>query len=331
MHIETGAPFTGKKRQELEAFLRGAGLAYEEGIQFSVCLYEGKDLLAAGSLEDSVFKCIAVREDRQGEDLTAKILTELRREATRRGKTHLFLFTKPGNIRMFADFGFYPIASTPEALLMENRKNGARDYARSLTEECAGIIGAAVVNCNPFTLGHRYLAETASSRCDLLHLFVLTEDRSLFSAADRLALVRAGTRDIANIRVHETGPYMISSVTFPTYFIKDKARAQDIACRLDLEIFARVFAREMGIAVRFVGTEPHCPVTSAYNRQMLSFLPSLGIRVEEIQRKEIGGVPISASRVRALIDQGEIEKTAELVPPTTYEFIRTHFAKEKKE
>ena len=214
---------------------------------------------------------------------------------------------------------------------MENRKNGARNYARSLVEVCDGVIGAAVVNCNPFTLGHRYLIETASVRCDLLHLFVLTEDRSCFPAADRLQLVRAGTSDIPNVRVHETGPYMISSVTFPTYFIKDKAHAQDIACRLDLEIFARIFACEMGITVRFVGTEPNCPVTSAYNRQMLTYLPSLGIRVEEIRRKEIGGVPISASWVRALIDQGEIEKTAEWVPPTTYQYICKRFTKEKKE
>ncbi|HCU08283.1 MAG TPA: [citrate (pro-3S)-lyase] ligase [Clostridiales bacterium] len=331
MHIETGAPFKGRKLEQLKAFLGRAGLEYEEGVHFSVCLYEHGEILATGSLDGNVFKCIAVREDRQGEDLTAKILTELRKEAIRREQVHLFLFTKPGNIRMFADFGFYPIASTPEALLMENRKNGARDYARSLAEDCDGVIGAAVVNCNPFTLGHRYLIETASARCDLLHLFVLTEDRSRFPSADRLQLVQAGTSDIPNVRVHETGPYMISSVTFPTYFIKDKTHAQDIACRLDLEIFARIFAREMGITVRFVGTEPNCQVTSAYNRQMLAYLPPLGIRVEEIQRKEIGGVPISASRVRALIDQGEIEKTAEWVPPTTYQYIRTHFAKEKKE
>lgn len=329
MYTETGAPFKGSKLERLKSFLDKAGLDYEEGVHFSVCLYEDGEILATGSLDDNVFKCIAVREDRQGEDLAAKILTELKKEAVRRGKTHLFLFTKPGNLRMFSDFGFHAIASTPEALLMENRKNGARDYARSLAEPCDGVVGAAVVNCNPFTHGHRYLVETAAARCDLLHLFVLTEDRSRFSARDRLQLVRAGTADIPNVRVHETGPYMISSVTFPTYFIKDKTHSQDIACRLDLEIFARVFAREMSITVRFVGTEPNCIVTSAYNRQMMAYLPPLGIRVDEIQRKEFNGIPISASRVRALIDQGEIERTKELVPPTTYDYIRAHFLKER--
>jgi [citrate (pro-3S)-lyase] ligase len=62
---------------------------------------------------------------------------------------------------------------------------------------------------------------------------------------------------------------------------------------------------------------------------MMAYLPPLGIRVDEIQRKEFNGIPISASRVRALIDQGEIERTKELVPPTTYDYIRAHFLKER--
>ena len=326
MYIETGAPFQGEALAKLKIFLQESGLSYEEGIEFSACLYDGTELVATGSLEGNVFKCIAVRTDRQGEDLTAKVLTELRKEAVRRGHKHLFLFTKPGNIRMFADFGFYEVASTPEALLMENRRNGARDYARTLAEACDGTVAAAVVNCNPFTLGHRYLIETAAARCDLLHVFVLTEDRSYFPAADRIRLVREGTEDLVNVRVHETGPYMISAVTFPTYFLKEQAQAGDIACRLDLEIFAKVFAKEMGISVRFAGTEPNCLVTAAYNRCMHELLPPLGVQVREIQRKEIGGKPVSASLVRALIEAGRVEETEGLVPPSTYRYLVERFA-----
>lgn len=326
MHTETGAPFEGERLEELKSFLQGAALSYEEGIEYSVCLYDGREIVATGSLEANVFKCIAVRQDRQGEDLTAKIITELRSEAVRRGLRHLFLFTKPANLRMFSDFGFYAVAETPEVLLMENKKNGAKAYARSLAKPCSGVAGAVVVNCNPFTLGHRYLIEKAASCCDMLYVFVLTEDRSRFKASDRLMLVRAGTEDIANVVVCETGPYMISSVTFPTYFLKEQSQAQDIACRLDLEIFVKIFAKEMNISMRFVGTEPNCKVTAAYNKCMHEFLPPLGIRVLEIPRKEIDGVPVSASRVRALIDAGDIEKTAALVPPSTYRYIEEHFS-----
>jgi [citrate (pro-3S)-lyase] ligase len=328
MHIDVGVPFIGTKLEKLIQFLNTAGLDYDGNIQFSVCLMEKEEIVATGSLDKNVFKCIAVREDRQGEDFMSKILTALRKEAVEKGLSHLFLFTKPGNIRMFSDFGFYPIASTKHALLMENKKKGAEHFAKAMFEECDGTVGSIVVNCNPFTLGHRYLVETASSRCDLLHIFVLTEDKSQFPAAARLEMVKAGTVGIPNIRIHETGQYMISSVTFPTYFIKDKTKTENIACRLDLEVFAKIFAKQLDITVRYVGTEPNCVVTSAYNREMLSYLPSQGIEVVEIQRKEVNGVPISASSVRALIAKGELEKTIELVPPSTYEYIIAHYKKE---
>jgi len=329
MYIDVGTPFRGGKLERLITFLNTSGLDYDGNVQYSVCLMDKDEIVATGSLDNNVFKCIAVRSDRQGEDMMSKILTELRKEAAEKGLSHLFLFTKPGNIRMFADFGFYPIAATEHALLMENKKKGAENFAKSMFEECAGTVGCVVVNCNPFTLGHRYLIETASSRCDLLHVFVLTEDKSQFSSSVRFSLVKAGTADIPNVRIHETGQYMISSVTFPTYFIKDKTKSENIACRLDLEIFAKIFAKQLGITIRFVGTEPNCIVTSAYNSEMLSYLPSQGIEVVEIQRKEWKGVPISASRVRALIAEGELEKTKELVPDSTYAYIIANYKKEK--
>jgi len=330
MYTDIGRPFVGKKLEKLKNFLNDAGLDYDGGAEFSVCLMEEDEIVATGSLEDNVFKCIAVRQDRQGEDLTAGILTELRKEAFAARKSHLFLFTKPSNIRMFSDFGFYTIAATKNALLMENKKNGARDFAREMLEESNGTVGAVVMNCNPFTLGHRYLVQTAAAMCDLLHIFVLTEDRSQFPAAARLEMVKAGTADIQNARVHETGQYMISSVTFPTYFIKDKTKSENIACRLDLEIFSKIFAKELGIKIRFVGTEPNCIVTSAYNKEMLEYLPSQGIEVVEIQRKELDGVPISASRVRELIAKGDLEKTKYLVPESTYKYILSIYNKEGK-
>lgn len=328
MHMDVGAPFVGAALENVIKFLNAAGLDYDGNVSFSVCLIDQNEIVATGSLDQNVFKCIAVREDRQGEDLMSKILTALRKEAIARNLHHLFLFTKPGNIRMFLDFGFYPIAATSQALLMENKKKGAENFAKAMFEPCEGTVGSIVVNCNPFTRGHRYLVETASARCDLLHIFVLTEDKSQFPAADRLEMVKAGTADIPNVRVHETGQYMISAVTFPTYFIKDKTKSENIACRLDLEIFADIFAKQLGITVRFVGTEPNCMVTSAYNKEMLSYLPSKGIDVVEIQRKEHKGVPISASRVRALIAEGALEKTMDLVPPTTYKYIVDHYKKE---
>lgn len=64
--------------------------------------------------------------------------------------------------------------------------------------------------------------ETAASQCELLHLFVPSEDRSAFPAQVRHELVKQGVMDIGNVVLHHTSDYLISSAVFPTYFIKEK-------------------------------------------------------------------------------------------------------------
>ena len=64
---------------------------------------------------------------------------------------------------------------------MENVRDGIGRYVRSLQhpKDNGGVIGAAVMNCNPFTNGHRYLVETAASQCELLHLFVRRQSHAV--------------------------------------------------------------------------------------------------------------------------------------------------------
>jgi [citrate (pro-3S)-lyase] ligase len=175
------------------------------------------------------------------------------------------------------------------------------------------------MNCNPFTLGHQHLIQTAASECDRLYVFVLSEDKSQFSAADRLALVKAGTAHLPNVTVLPTGPYLISSATFPTYFLKDREQAGSVQCSLDIEIFARYYAPHFGITHRFVGTEPLSPMTGQYNEALKAHLPERGIVLTEIPRLETGDAPISATAVRQALDEGKDFR--HLVPDTTYEYL----------
>ncbi|WP_462363731.1 adenylyltransferase/cytidyltransferase family protein, partial [Pyramidobacter porci] len=218
-------------------------------------------------------------------------------------------------------------AETADVLLMENRRDGVKRFVASLERPVRdGVIGAVVANCNPFTKGHRYLMETAASQCDFLHVFVLSAEKSLFPAALRLEMVRRGTSHLKNVAVHPTGDYLISAATFPDYFLKDKARAGDVKCELDLTIFARCFAAPLNITRRFVGTEPFSPVTERYNEAMKAFLPPLGVEVTEVPRCEAGGAPISATRVRALLERGGLDEPelAELLPETTLALLREY-------
>ncbi|OQB23564.1 MAG: (Citrate (pro-3S)-lyase) ligase [Firmicutes bacterium ADurb.Bin182] len=319
MFTETGAPPSGALLNRTKRFLQSQGLRFDDDVEFTVNLLdEDGEIVATGSLAHNVLKCIAVKEGLRGEGTAATIVSELATQSFHLGRTHLFLFTKPENEEQFASLGFYPMAATGDVLMMENRKTGIDDYVKSLKKpEAGGKIGTVVVNCNPFTLGHQYLMETASSRVDALHVFVLSEDRSQFPADLRYRLVLEGVSHLKNVYVHKSGDYIISSATFPTYFLKESVKPDEVNGTLDLTLFAKRIAKPLGITVRFVGTEPFCPTTARYNLLMKKILPRYGIEVVELERKD----QISASKVRKLMAEGKLEEIKKLVPETTYRAI----------
>lgn len=323
LYEEFGQPFTGRKLEKLRTFLKQADLDYDEGVAYTVNLVtQDGDIAATGSLQQNILKCIAVSDRFQGEGLSSKIVTLLLNQAVSTGQKHVFLFTKPKNRAMFSDLGFYPIVETADILLMENKRDGIGQYVRSMCHGSGtGPVGAIVANCNPFTSGHRYLIETAAAQCGTLHLFILSEDRSLFPADVRYRLVEEGIRGLDNVVLHETSDYLISSAVFPTYFMKDKVRAADANCELDIHIFAQYFAEELHITKRFVGTEPFCPVTGAYNTAMKKLLPQYGIQLVEVPRKARCGAEISASQVRDCMKAGDWDTLRDLVPTSTLDYI----------
>lgn len=322
MDMELTPRPAGKKYDAWAVFLRWAGLTPDEGVESTVLVWEDGELIATGSRQDNVLKCIAVDPAHQGEGLTATLLTQLRQDAVAHGHRHLFLYTKPRNKTMFSSLFFYPVAQTEQVLLMESRKNGVQEFVNGLeAPKKDGVIGAVVMNCNPFTRGHRYLIETAARECDWLYVFVLSEDKSFFPAADRLALVRAGTADLQNVTVHPTGPYLISSATFPTYFLKEKEQFETVHCQLDIEVFVKHFVPKFGITRRYVGTEPLSPVTNQYNEALSRNLPARDVELRELPRVENGQGPISASAVRALLGTGQPDSLRTLVPDSTFAYL----------
>lgn len=323
MEVQLLGRLTGHKLNRWQRLLESAGLAVDTLPERTVLVWEDDELIATGSRQGNLLKYLAVAESHQGEDLTAKVLTELRQDAFRAGFDRLFLYTKPQNKYLLSSLFFYPVAQTASVLLMEDRPNGIREFLAGYpAEESAGVVGAAVMNCNPFTLGHRYLIEQAAGQCDRLYVFVLSEEQPPFPAADRLELVRRGTRDIPNVTVLPTGPYLLSAATFPTYFLKDREQAGSIQCALDTEIFTCYYAPHFHITRRFVGTEPLSPMTAMYNEALKEALPQKGIELIELPRLENGGTPISASAVRALLGTGQPEALYPLVPETTFAYLQ---------
>lgn len=329
MYPVTGAPMTGRMKEMLTAFLNANGLDYDGGISFTCCIMDDEKIAATGSLDGMTVKCVAVSPEYQGMNLTSDVITCLTAEAFSRGERRLMLYTKPGNEAVFRGLGFYTVMRTRECLLMENRPDGLQKHLESLTgRRLPGIAGAIVMNCDPMTEGHRFLMETAAAQTDALYVFVVSEKKGMFPPEARLNAVRETASEMKNVFVYPTGPYMVSSATFPDYFIRDKSRVGAIRCELDIRIFAEKIAPYFGVTRRFVGTEPFSPTTNAYNSELKRRLPEYGIGLIEIPRLALDGEAVSASRVRERIRAGEWENIARLVPPSSLRMIRSQFLRE---
>ena len=322
MNFEITSRLVGRSREGWQKLIGGAGLTVEGEPERILLVYDGDEIIATGARDGCVLKYIAVADSHRGEDITSGILTELRRDAFADGHTHLFLYTKPENRYTFESLFFYPVTESGSILVMENVRNGLSDFLLALPERREGRVGAIVMNANPFTLGHRALAEQACAECDFVFIFVLSEDKSEFSAADRFEMVRRGVADLKNVTVLKTGPYLISSATFPTYFIKDRDNAARAACELDVKLFATEFASRLGVTHRYVGTEPTSHLTELYNKTLKSELPRYGISVVEMERIGASGAPISASTARAAIKKGDTGALVSLLPKTTLDYLQ---------
>lgn len=189
------------------------------------------------------------------------------------------------------------------------------DNAENLT------IGSIVMNCNPFTNGHKFLIETASRMVDQLYIFVVEENKSFFQFEDRMELVKKGTAYLDNVCVLPSGKFIISAETFPGYFYKADLQDATIDASKDVDIYGQYIAPALGITYRFAGEEPLDLVTRQYNQAMEERLPLYGIRFIVIPRKKNSGAVISASRVRACMKEGKWEEIKKIVPATTYSFL----------
>lgn len=327
--------------EEASDLLSKCDLSVPVGVDYTAGVFdENKKLVATGSLKGDMIQGIAVDPDYQGEDLTGKVFTHLVQVSD---CSSLYLFTKPGNVRQFEGLGMRHVATArPYASLLEWGAESIKSYQQQIVQISANddvtseaensIISALVMNCNPFTKGHRYLVEKASRESDRVFVFVVEENASLFSFADRLEMVKRGTADLENVTVIPGGRYIISNMTFPSYFTKEENVANAHAA-MDAEIFASCIAPVLNVNRRYVGTEPFSPVTCIYNEELKKRLPKKNIEVVEVPRIEIEGAAVSASRVRHLVhmllskDESEMSVDeicmllSDLLPFTTLEYI----------
>lgn len=317
-------PSDKRANSQIEKLLLNEGIRRDKNLDYTCAVYDNDyNVIATGSCFGNTLRCMAVSHEHQGEGLMNEVVTHLVQHEYERKVNHLFLYTKCNSAKFFGDLGFYEIVRiADQVVFMENRRTGFSDYLAELSKSKreGENVAALVLNANPFTLGHQYLVEKASGENDVLHVFIVSEDASLVPFDIRKKLVIAGTSHLENLVYHDTGPYIISSATFPSYFQKDDEAVITSHANLDLEVFVRI-AESLGINARYVGEEPKSLVTGIYNRIMSEKLPEHGIKCIIVPRKTEGGEVISASNVRQAIKEGRLEEIRGLVPESTYEFF----------
>ena len=183
------------------------------------------------------------------------------------------------------------------------RRDGNLDYICAMFDEEYNVIGTGscfgnTLRCFAVSSAHQgegllnqiitHLIEVQCARGNM-HLFLYTkvksskffgdlgfyeiarvedtlEDASLVPFAVRRKLVEAGVAHLPNVVLHDSGPYIISNATFPSYFLKDEAAVIDGHARLDLAVFTKI-AAALNITARYVGEEPTSQVTGIPSRR----------------------------------------------------------------
>ena len=319
------SPRDSRAWAQVEALLEGEGVRRDANLDYTCGVFDGDGrLVATGSSFGSTLRCFAVDKSRRGEGLLNRIVTHLMEHQAEQGRFHLFVYTKCRSAKFFQDMGFHEIARVEGTLsFLENRGSGFQNYCAELEKSRReGKSAVIVMNANPFTLGHRHLVERAAAENDWVHLFILSEEAGPIPFAVRWKLATEGVSDLPNVLCHPSGPYIISSATFPSYFLRDEETVIRGHARLDLALFKSI-AGALGANARYVGDEPVSLVTGIYNQIMEEQLPAAGIRCAIVPRREQNGAPISASTVRRAIHDGRLEDIRGLVPDATWNYFNS--------
>lgn len=311
------------EKELIKEFLNKFSLSYDQDIDYSLYVVIDEKIIGTISASLNIIKAFAVDLDYRG-SLASTLISRAINELYRRGYTFYQVYTTPNNKAMFEAMNFYEIISSENVSLLESKNRDIMAELIRLKDKYkvnSSDVAAIVMNCNPFTNGHLYLITEASKKHEQVIVFLLEEEKSMFSFASRYEMVLIGVASLDNVVVIPSSNYLISSLTFPTYFLKQEDEKTFEEAKLDALIFEKYFIPIFNIKKRYLGSEEDI-VTSKYNKVLKEYF---GDFIEIIPRIKNNDKYISASIVRKYLENKEFEKIKEIVPLTTYSFLKSKY------
>ncbi|NJO92762.1 MAG: [citrate (pro-3S)-lyase] ligase [Chloroflexia bacterium] len=325
--------------QLIEGFTNAYELPFDKrSVDYTIALFDEHDkIIGTGSFSGNILKYVLIDIAHRESNAFAQITTHLINKVLENHR-HIFVYTLPRHIPLFENLGFKLVAKAPPLFCMlEFGVESVKDYVNYLegikSKDKHKKIASIVVNCNPFTKGHQHLIEKASKENDLVYLFVVQEDLSVFPFKIRWQLIKEGIAHLGNVIMVEGSHYVVSGATFPSYFLKaEKTNAIiDNQAELDIQIFRKYITKTLDITHRYVGTEKNCETTAAYNKAMHKILPDYSVQVIENERikRSIDGNEyyISASKIREALKEDKLELYYDSLPESTLKFLLSEEAK----
>lgn len=299
-------------------FLASFGLSYENDIDKTLYIEESGKIIATVSKAKDVIKCLAISQSYQSENLSATLINKIIEKMREESIYSYMVFTKSVYENTFINLGFKKLANTSTTVMLEGGIDSIEDTINKMkvkiNAEFGSInedvkVGSIVMNANPITLGHQHLIEKSVIENDLTLVFVVEEDNQEFDFQTRYSLVYLTCKKYENVVVLPASKYIVSKATFPTYFLSEDKVDHEISM-LDGLIFKNFFMNKLNINKRYVGSEVKEKMND-YNKTLSDILKENLILVDRIT---LNGTIISASYVRQLLKEGNIEKALTFIP-----------------
>ena len=304
----------------IKAFLEKNSLLLDKLITKSFYIEEDDNVIGTVSVYNNVIKCFAVDKTYRDENVGGLLISYVINYFYQNGINHYMVYTKLEYAKTFMSLNFHEISRADKTILLEGGSPIISEYIKSLKKKIEyrfsidmnkdNDVASIVVNCNPVTNGHLELIEHVAKNHKYVIVFILEEDLSLFTYKERMSLLTISLVHISNVIVVPSSCYIISSSTFPNYFLKDESVKNDEWSKIDALIFRDYFMKELSINYRYVGSETNGYMTR-YNETLKEVL---GEKLVVIPRFTYENEEISASSVRTLIKENRIDEAMKYIP-----------------